>query len=109
MGTVELYDLRADPSECHDLAAAEPARLEAMIDTWWQEADRNQVLPLDNRPFSELVFQRTSSVAPRARYTYEYRHTRIRHRDRNRDCLQPDYHEHPRQRHRYTHQHSLLD
>jgi arylsulfatase A-like enzyme len=66
----ELYDLRADPSECHDLAAAEPARLEAMVERWWLEAERHQVLPLDNRPFSELVFQRTPTVAPRARYTY---------------------------------------
>jgi len=28
------------------------------------------VLPLDNRPFSELVFERASSVRERARYTY---------------------------------------
>jgi arylsulfatase len=66
----ELYDLRADPSECHDLAAAEPERLAAMIETWWAEAERNQVLPIDNRPFSELVFERPSAVAPRARYRY---------------------------------------
>ncbi|MGH9273615.1 MAG: arylsulfatase [Acidimicrobiales bacterium] len=66
----ELYDLRADPSECHDRAADEPARLEAMIERWWVEAERNQVLPLDNRPFSELVFDRISSVPPRAQYTY---------------------------------------
>ena len=66
----ELYDLRADPSECHDRAGAEPERLAAMIERWWQEAERHQVLPLDNRPFSELVFQRTPSVPARARYTY---------------------------------------
>jgi arylsulfatase A-like enzyme len=66
----ELYDLRADPSECHDLAAEQPERLAAMIERWWEEADRHQVLPLDNRPFSELVFGRTPSVRPRARYTY---------------------------------------
>lgn len=66
----ELYDLRADPSECHDLAAAEPERLAAMIERWWEEAERNQVLPIDNRPFSELVFQRSSAVRPRSRYTY---------------------------------------
>jgi arylsulfatase len=68
--TWELYDLRADPSECHDRAADEPERLAAMIERWWVEAERNQVLPLDNRPFSELVFDRVSSVPPRARYTY---------------------------------------
>ncbi len=66
----ELYDLRADPSECHDLAEAEPDRLAAMVAWWWVEAERNNVLPLDNRPFSELVFERASSVRERARYTY---------------------------------------
>ncbi len=66
----ELYDLRADPSECHDLATREPERLAAMIETWWTEAERNQVLPVDNRPFSEMVFGRPSVVASRDRYTY---------------------------------------
>ena len=42
----------------------------AMVERWWAEAERNHVLPLDNRPFSELVFERTSSVAPRQRYVY---------------------------------------
>jgi arylsulfatase len=66
----ELYDLRTDPSECHDLAAAEPERLERMIDRWWEEAERHQVLPLDNRPFSEFVLERPPVVPPRARYVY---------------------------------------
>ncbi len=66
----ELYDLRVDPAECHDLAAAHPDRLSAMVDRWWEEAERNQVLPLDNRPFSELVFGRAPSVRPRSTYTY---------------------------------------
>jgi arylsulfatase len=66
----ELYDLRADPSECHDLAGEHRDRLAGLVERWWAEAERNQVLPLDNRPFSELVFQRASSVAPRSRYTY---------------------------------------
>jgi len=66
----ELYDLRSDPAECHDLADAEPERLAAMVERWWAEAERNQVLPIDNRPFSELVFARPSSIAERSRYTY---------------------------------------
>jgi arylsulfatase len=41
-----------------------------MVERWWQEAERNQVLPLDNRPFSELVFARPPAVPPRERYTY---------------------------------------
>ena len=66
----ELYDLRADPSETHDLADDHPERLAAMVDGWWAEAERNQVLPLDNRPFSELVFGREPTVPPRQRYRY---------------------------------------
>jgi arylsulfatase len=66
----ELYDLRADPSECTDLAGVEPDRLAAMVDLWWAEAERNGALPIDNRPFSEMVFGRPSSVRARSQYTY---------------------------------------
>ena len=62
----ELYHVAVDPSECHDLAAAEPERLAAMVDRWWVEARTYGVLPLDNRPFSELVFGRPRPVAERA-------------------------------------------
>jgi arylsulfatase len=66
----ELYDVEADPSECTDLAAARPEKLRELVDRWWTEAEKHQVLPLDDRPFSELVFERPPSVAPRTRYVY---------------------------------------
>ncbi len=66
----ELYDVRADPAETNDLADAEPERLQAMIERWWGEAARHQVLPLDNRPFSELVLERPERVPARNRYVY---------------------------------------
>ncbi|MEL7207985.1 MAG: sulfatase-like hydrolase/transferase, partial [Actinomycetota bacterium] len=62
----ELYDLRADPSECHDLAEAEPERLERLIERWWEEAERNQVLPVDNRPYSDLVNDRPTGIPERS-------------------------------------------
>jgi arylsulfatase A-like enzyme len=68
--TWELYDLAADPSECDDLAAARPDRLATLVDLWWREAARHQVLPLDNRPFSDLVLDRPRPVPPRRRYVY---------------------------------------
>jgi arylsulfatase len=68
--TWELYDLRADPSECHDLAGEHPDRLQELIERWWIEAARHQVLPLDNRPFSDLVLERPPAVPPRRRYVY---------------------------------------
>ncbi len=66
----ELYDVRVDPSETNDLAAAEPERLETMIERWWEEAARHQVLPIDNRPFSDLVLDRPVSIPARRRYVY---------------------------------------
>ncbi|MGB2810982.1 MAG: sulfatase/phosphatase domain-containing protein, partial [Mycobacterium sp.] len=45
----ELYHLATDFSECNDQAAAQPERLAAMIDLWWAEAEKNSVLPLDDR------------------------------------------------------------
>jgi arylsulfatase A-like enzyme len=42
----ELYHLDVDPNELHDLAAAEPERLQAMIDLWFAEATKHQALPL---------------------------------------------------------------
>jgi arylsulfatase len=66
----ELYDVRADPSECHDLASRHPERLQALIDLWWREAERYQVLPIDSRAFSRLVLERPSAVPARRRYVY---------------------------------------
>ena len=45
----ELYHLAEDFSELNDLAASEPQRLREMIDQWWVEAGRYDVLPLDDR------------------------------------------------------------
>jgi arylsulfatase len=66
----ELYDVRVDPSECHDLAGDQPDKLAELIELWWREAERYDVLPLDNRPFSELVFGRPPGTPPRGRYEY---------------------------------------
>lgn len=45
----ELYHLATDWSECADQAAVQPERLAAMIDLWWAEAQKQGVLPLDDR------------------------------------------------------------
>ncbi len=45
----ELYHLAADFSETEDLAEREPARLAALVDEWWRQAERCKVLPLDDR------------------------------------------------------------
>jgi len=70
--TWELYDLTADRSECHDLAAAEPDRLARMVERWWAEAERHGVLPLDDR-LLELFFTRFRDHTPhRPDRSYRY-------------------------------------
>jgi len=66
----ELYHVEVDPSECHDLAAAEPERLAALIERWWAEAESHNVLPLDNRPLSDFVADRPLRPQTRRRYAY---------------------------------------
>jgi len=45
----ELFHLGRDFSEVHDLAGREPERLAEMIKLWWSEAEKHNVLPLDDR------------------------------------------------------------
>ena len=65
----ELFDLVADPSECHDRAADEPERLADLIGRWWGEAEANAVLPIDSMPFFEAM-ERTKPTPSRGRYVY---------------------------------------
>jgi arylsulfatase A-like enzyme len=47
--TWELYDLRGDFSQYDDLAARHPEKLKELQDAFWIEAEKYQVLPLDDR------------------------------------------------------------
>lgn len=64
----ELYDLRADYSECVDRAASEPERLQAMVALWWKEAEAYQVLPLDDRAQAR-AFARDPATSNRRMFT----------------------------------------
>jgi arylsulfatase len=45
----ELYNVQADRSESEDLAKEYPEKLQALIKVWFEEAEKNLVLPLDDR------------------------------------------------------------
>jgi arylsulfatase len=66
----ELYHVAVDPSEVHDLAEQEPERLARMIDTWWEEAARFHVLPLDNRILLTILNPPPNKIHERDRYRY---------------------------------------
>jgi arylsulfatase len=42
----ELYDLTTDFTQAHDVAAQHPEKVRELQELWWQEAERNRVLPL---------------------------------------------------------------
>jgi arylsulfatase len=67
----ELYHVDADRSESTDLAKQNPDKLQALIKAWFEEADKNLVLPLDDRsPAEILTVERPSEEKPRTRYVY---------------------------------------
>ncbi len=67
----ELFDTEKDPSECRDLAAEHPEKLQELIGLWWAEAGRYQALPLENRGVVEiLTTDRPQLTKPRNRYVY---------------------------------------
>jgi arylsulfatase len=67
----ELYHVDIDRSESKNLAEEHPEKLKELIDAWFEEADKNFVLPLDDRTAVELLaIQHPESEPPRTRYIY---------------------------------------
>lgn len=66
----ELYHVAEDLSESRDLADVEPERLASMQALWWEQAEKNQVLPLDNRVLWTLAHPKPDQRAPRDRFRY---------------------------------------
>jgi arylsulfatase A-like enzyme len=67
----ELYHVDKDRSESTNLAKQNPAKLKALIKTWFAEAKKNNVLPLDDRSAAELLgVERPSEEKSRERYIY---------------------------------------
>ena len=71
----ELYHVDVDRSESRDLAQEHPEKLKELITAWFDEADKNFVLPLDDRTTVELLgIEHPTTEPPRTRYLY-YPHT----------------------------------
>ena len=69
----ELYHLADDMSECVNLADEQPEKLDELIEFWWSEAERNGVLPIDERGL-ELFGARFRDRSPHpANRRYVYR------------------------------------
>lgn len=67
----ELYHVDEDRSESKNLAAQHPEKLKGLIDAWFEEAEKNFVLPLDDRSAREiLTVERPQAEPVRNRYVY---------------------------------------
>src|SRR5690349_8220637 len=66
----ELFHLERDFSEVDDLAAEEPDRLAAMIKLWWSEAEKHQVLPLDDRFGARFAENAARFHGARSQFTF---------------------------------------
>ena len=68
----QLYHVDVDRSESKDLAKENPEKLQALIKAWFEEADKNMVLPLDDRTRGRACSASSvpPSEPPRERYIY---------------------------------------
>jgi len=70
----ELYNIDQDFSQANDLAAQNPEKLKALVDLWWAEAARENVLPLDWRAverISDQITGRPSLAKGRNNFVYD--------------------------------------
>ena len=65
----ELYDLSRDFSQSKDLAREKPAKLREMQQLFWDEAGKNQILPIHS--ITEGTQGRPSATAGRTRFVYD--------------------------------------
>jgi arylsulfatase len=67
----ELYHVDEDRSESKDLAKQHPKKVEELVKVWFEEAERNKVLPLDDRSATDLLtIERPQAEPVRTRYVY---------------------------------------
>ncbi|ETX04072.1 MAG: arylsulfatase [Candidatus Entotheonella gemina] len=65
-----LFNTDEDFSECHDLAKTHPEKLRELIERWWAEAGRYNVLPLDDRMIELFVLRRPSAGGERRQFRF---------------------------------------
>jgi Sulfatase len=66
----ELFHLDEDFSETNDLAAKRPEKLAALVKRWWKEAEKHNVLPLDDRFRERFVVNASRFHGARKRYVF---------------------------------------
>ena len=73
----ELYNVSEDFSEAVNLASSEPERLAQMKELFWQEAQKNSILPIHSSATGEGAQGRPSLGAGRKNFVYKSRIRRV--------------------------------
>jgi arylsulfatase len=73
----ELYNVQDDPTQSNDLAAQMPEKIKEMQALFYSEAEKHDVLPLDNSTLARFVTPRPSATAGRTVFTYSGRLTGV--------------------------------
>lgn len=66
----ELYHIDEDFSECRDLAEQYPEKKRRLIELWWAEAEKYQVLPLDDRTNERFYIDKPPHAKDRKTFTF---------------------------------------
>lgn len=80
-GKWELYDLKADPTQSHDVAASNPEKLRLMQEMFLVEAAKYNVFPMDASRSTRLIIPRPSLTAGRNIFTYSGKLEGVPHGD----------------------------
>ncbi len=69
-GGWELYHIAQDFAENHNVAAEHRDKLIALIATWYVEAGKYDVMPIDGSGLARMIAEKPLVAVPRERYTY---------------------------------------
>ena len=66
----ELYDLSKDWTQSNDVAAQYPEKVKELEKLFYEEAEKNQVMPMDTTTFTRSILPRPNLTAGRSVFTY---------------------------------------
>jgi arylsulfatase A-like enzyme len=66
----QLFNITEDPTESRNVASEHPEKLRELIDLWWAEAEKYNVLPLDGTFLQRGAVERPHATKDRERFVY---------------------------------------
>jgi len=64
----QLFNLKDDPAEAHDIASDHPDKLQELVALWWTEAEKHNVLPLQGTMGQRFDYPRPMPGSSTSKY-----------------------------------------